>query len=214
MSQAAEVSRVERRKARTRAALIEAAQRIFAERGVADASIQEVTDAADVGFGSFYNHFSSKAELFEVAVGAALEAHASALERALADEADPAVVFASSLRLTGRMSQSHPRMARIMMHSLGAVLTSSQGHAAHAFRDIEAATAAGRFRVDDPAVALACAAGSLAALLHLVEADRALSVAELTDALAFNVLMMFRMEEAEARRIVALPLPEIDDPLD
>jgi len=29
------------------------------------ASIQEITDTADIGFGSFYNHFESKDQLFQ-----------------------------------------------------------------------------------------------------------------------------------------------------
>jgi AcrR family transcriptional regulator len=31
------------------------------------ASIQEITDAADIGFGSFYNYFNSKEQLFQTA---------------------------------------------------------------------------------------------------------------------------------------------------
>jgi AcrR family transcriptional regulator len=30
-------------------------------------SIQEITEAADIGFGSFYNHFESKEQLFRTA---------------------------------------------------------------------------------------------------------------------------------------------------
>ena len=53
-------TRLDRRKARTRQALIDAAVRLIAEGRGERASIQEITDAADIGFGSFYNHFDSK----------------------------------------------------------------------------------------------------------------------------------------------------------
>ncbi|MGZ4587545.1 MAG: TetR/AcrR family transcriptional regulator, partial [Mycobacteriaceae bacterium] len=66
-------NRLDRRKARTRATLVAAAQRFLAEQGRADVSIQEITEAADVGFGSFYNHFSTKEELFADAVSATLD---------------------------------------------------------------------------------------------------------------------------------------------
>lgn len=201
------LSRVERRKRRTRAALVEAAQAIFAERGVADASIQEVTDAADVGFGSFYNYFSSKAELFDVAVAETFEANAARLEELFAGEEDPAVVFTSSMRLVGRLIETEPRIARIMMNSPGALLMSQKGHAPHALRDINAAVEAGRFRVDDPMAALACAAGGLIAVMHIASEDPSVVVDELVDALVFNVLLMFRVDEAEARRLVSLELP-------
>ena len=214
MSQAHEVdarsSRAERRKQQTRAALIEAAQTIFAERGMADASVRQVTDAADVGFGSFYNHFTSKAELFDVAVTEVFEAIAQHLDRLLADEDDPAVVFTTSMRLIGRLMNTQPRMARVMMHSLGTLLTSPKGFAPHAMRDIEAAAAAGRFKIDDPQVALACAAGGLVAIMQLAVNDPDVSIADLTDAMVLNVLLMFRVDEEEARRLTSLPLPHDD----
>ncbi|MBA6436982.1 TetR/AcrR family transcriptional regulator [Streptomyces sp. GMR22] len=206
-------SRGERRKLRTRAALIEAAQEIYSQRGDFDVSIQQITEAADVGFGSFYNHFSSKAELLEAAIAEALETHAAWLEGLLADVDDPAVVFATSMRLTGRLIRTHPRMARVMMNmnSRGALLEASYGHAAHARRDIEAAIDAGRFAVEDVRVALACATGCLLAVVHLCETDPKASVDDMTDQTVLNVLRMFGMEDAEAHRIVTLPLP-VDEP--
>jgi AcrR family transcriptional regulator len=38
--------------------------RLIAEGRGERASIQEITEVADIGFGSFYNHFASKEELF------------------------------------------------------------------------------------------------------------------------------------------------------
>ena len=73
--------RLERRKARTRAALIAAARDVIARDGSPSVSIQQITDAADVGFGSFYNHFSSKDELFEAAIAEAFEEHGSGSTR-------------------------------------------------------------------------------------------------------------------------------------
>ncbi|MFI7149654.1 TetR/AcrR family transcriptional regulator [Nonomuraea sp. NPDC050022] len=94
-------SRGERRKLRTRRALIEAAQEIYAERGDFEVSIQQITDAADVGVGvgTFYNHFSSKAELLDAAIAEALETHAAWLERLLADVDDQTVL--NVLRMFG-----------------------------------------------------------------------------------------------------------------
>ena len=60
-------NRLDRRKARTRKALIDAAVQLIALGRGERASIQEITEAADIGFGSFYNHFASKEELFQTA---------------------------------------------------------------------------------------------------------------------------------------------------
>jgi AcrR family transcriptional regulator len=40
---------------------------LIAEGRGEGASIQGVTDEADIGFGSFYNHFDSKEQVFETA---------------------------------------------------------------------------------------------------------------------------------------------------
>jgi len=50
--------------AATRAALLDAAERVFRERGVAHASLAEVAAAAGVTRGAVYWHFRDKADLF------------------------------------------------------------------------------------------------------------------------------------------------------
>src|SRR6202021_3019487 len=100
-------SRLERRKQRTRAALIKAAQRLIAEGGV-NGPVLEITQAADVGMGSFYNHFDSKEQLFEAAVADVLDAHGALLDRLTAAIDDPAEMFATSYRLTGRLFRRRP----------------------------------------------------------------------------------------------------------
>jgi TetR/AcrR family acrAB operon transcriptional repressor len=49
----------------TRNRIIDAAERVFHERGVAHASLEEVAAAAEVTRGAIYWHFKDKAELFE-----------------------------------------------------------------------------------------------------------------------------------------------------
>jgi len=53
-----------RRRTRTRAELLLAARKVFAERGYHEANIAEITQAADVGVGTFYLHFRDKDEVF------------------------------------------------------------------------------------------------------------------------------------------------------
>ena len=57
--------RRERRHAETRARLMSAALRLFAERGFADTSIEDITEAADVGKGTFFNYFPSKEHVLD-----------------------------------------------------------------------------------------------------------------------------------------------------
>jgi AcrR family transcriptional regulator len=52
------------RQAQTRAALIEAAGRVFVERGFAGSSVEAITAEAGFTRGAFYSNFGSKEELF------------------------------------------------------------------------------------------------------------------------------------------------------
>lgn len=70
-------SRSTRSRENTRRKLIDAALLIMAEKGVDGTAIADITEAADVGFGSFYNHFSSKNEI----AGAVFAQRASELGR-------------------------------------------------------------------------------------------------------------------------------------
>jgi AcrR family transcriptional regulator len=63
------LSRRERRKLETRQALLEAALALFRQKGYDNTTIEEITDAADVAKGTFFNYFPSKAALLgELAV--------------------------------------------------------------------------------------------------------------------------------------------------
>lgn len=55
--------RPDRRRQRTRAALLEAGRRLFAARSVEAVTIDDIVAAADVAKGSFYNHFTDREAL-------------------------------------------------------------------------------------------------------------------------------------------------------
>ncbi|MER6074106.1 TetR/AcrR family transcriptional regulator [Streptomyces sp. NPDC001817] len=200
-------NRVDRRRARTRAALIAAAQRFLADQGRTDVSIQEITEAADVGFGSFYNHFTSKDELFDAAVALTLEEHGALLESVVGDLKDPAEIFAASVRLTGRLQRTHTQIARILVRTGMTYLTSDSGLAPQAMRDLRAAADNGRLDIDDPRTSVAMVGGALLGVLHLLETRPDLDAAHVSDQLAFRLLRMFGMARAEAQEIATRPLP-------
>lgn len=147
-------NRFERRRARTRHALIAAAQGILAEQGTSEASIQQIAERADVGFGSFYNHFQTKAELFEAAVVDALEEYGKLIDSITGDLDDPAEVFAVSVRLTFRLADTHPELTRVLRYGGLPYIHADFGLGPRALRDIERGNASGRFQVDSPLVAL------------------------------------------------------------
>jgi AcrR family transcriptional regulator len=203
-----DVSRVDRRKARTRAALIEAAQAFIAD-GRVNAPILEITQAADVGMGSFYNHFDTKKQLFEAAVTEVLDAHGAVLDACTANLDDPAEIFAASFRLTGRLFRSRPQESRVLLANGMSLLVSERGLAPRALRDIKAGVQAGRFRVEDPELALAMAGGALLGLGNLLAAQPDRDGAHAADVVTADVLRLFGMSEGDAREVCGRPLPDL-----
>lgn len=203
------VSRVERRKQRTRAALITAAQGFIAQ-GRLSVPVLDITQAADVGMGSFYNYFDSKEELFAVAVGEALDAHGALLDVLTADVDDPAEAFGCRFRLTGRLFRRRPQESQILLANGVALLTSDRGLAPRALRDIEAAVAAGRFAVEDPQLALAVAGGAIVGLGALLSKDPDRDDAVAADSVTADVLRLFGMSAADAADVCSRPLPDLD----
>ena len=61
-------SRRDRKKAETRARIGRAALELISRRGLAGTSVEEITEAADVGKGTFFNYFPSKEYVFLVLV--------------------------------------------------------------------------------------------------------------------------------------------------
>ncbi|MBV9515100.1 MAG: TetR/AcrR family transcriptional regulator [Mycobacteriaceae bacterium] len=202
-------NRLERRKQRTRAALIKAAQGLIAA-GKVNVPVQDISRAADVGVGSFYNHFDSKEELFRVAVNEVLDAHGAVLDALTASLEDPAEIFTTSYRLTGRLFRRRPQESRVLLNSGLALITSDRGLGPRAMRDIAAATAAGRFQVTDPEVAMAVAGGALLGLGQLLLEHPERDDAELADDVTANVLRLFGLSAEEAHRLCQQPLPDLD----
>jgi AcrR family transcriptional regulator len=205
----APVNRLERRKQRTRAALIRAAQAFIAE-GKVNVPVLEITQAADVGMGSFYNHFESKEQLFEAAVAEVLEYHGALLDHLTSSIDDPAETFACSFRLTGRLFRRRPQESRILLANGMALLSSDLGLAPRALRDIEAAVSAGRFTVDDPELALSVAGGALLGLGNLLRSQPDRDDAAAADTVTEDVLRLFGLPADEAREICRRPLPDLD----
>src|SRR4029079_13768546 len=165
--------------------------------------------AADVGMGSFYNHFESKEQLFEAAVAEVLDSHGALLDHLTSSIDDPAETFACSFRLTGRLFRRRPQESRILLANGMELLSSDLGLAPRALRDIEAAVRAGRFTVDDPELALSVAGAALLGLGNLLRSQPDRDDAAAADTVTEDVLRLFGLPANEAREICRRPLPDL-----
>jgi AcrR family transcriptional regulator len=201
-------TRLDRRKARTRQALIDAAVKLIAEGRGDQASIQEITEAADIGFGSFYNHFDRKDQLFATASAEVLERWGQMIDHACAGISDPAEVFAVSLRISGRLGWTHPDIAQFLTGAGLDLLDTPTGLAPRALRDIKAGQDAGRFTMPEAEIALSAVAGGLLGLLRLHQRHSERIDETAVDHLAEAVLRLLGIPAPEAARVAALPLPD------
>ncbi|MFD5794239.1 TetR/AcrR family transcriptional regulator [Streptomyces diastatochromogenes] len=200
-------NRFQRRRSETRRALVRAARQILAESGDTTASIRSIAEQADVGLGSFYNHFASKQDLFDAAVADALEEYADAIEGDLRALDDPAERVAGGVRLSTRVAESRPQIVRILCHSgLGRIHAGRGPLMLRAQRDMEQGIASGRFAVADPVIALSALNASLLALLELWFTEPEIDSDQAAGTMAEMLLHMLGLPEDEARDVAQRPL--------
>jgi AcrR family transcriptional regulator len=202
-------NRLERRKERTRSALVRAAQSFIAA-GKLNVPILELTQAADVGMGSFYNHFDSREQLFQAAVEDALDRYGALLDELTVGLDDPAHVFAQSFRLTGRLHRRNPELSKVLLNNGLALAGSDKGLAPRARRDIEDAARAGRFTVRDSELSMVTVAGAALCLGQLLHDHPERDDAEATDSVTEDLLRMLGLRADEAHEICQRKLPDLD----
>ena len=76
------MGRRERRAAETRVRLFRCALQLFAERGFPNVTVEDITEAADVGKGTFFNYFESKDDVLGVVAEIQLGKVREALQQA------------------------------------------------------------------------------------------------------------------------------------
>ncbi|GAA2513999.1 TetR/AcrR family transcriptional regulator [Winogradskya humida] len=195
-----------RRRSRTRAALIQAAQEILAGGGDTGVSIQAIADRAGVGFGSFSNHFASKEALFDAAFQDAFDRYAAWRDAQLPEGVDPVRRFVMNVRLTGRLSTLQPGLSRILTHRLAESATHSPAAAPGLAHDIAAAVRELRPAPStpgaDPEVTVIAAAGAIAAIRRAMAERDPAEQARMADALAADLLRMFGAGESLIAELV------------
>jgi AcrR family transcriptional regulator len=188
--------RQDRRKARTRSALVAAAQQLIRDGRAQTASIQNLTDLADVGFGSFYNHFATKEELFDAAVSAAMDDYLAWLDERLPVGGDPVTRLFESVRLTGRLASELPETAAVLARRFALLEPRPDSLGTRMQADVLAAMTAGNPELDPDQIAtlLVAATGAMQAVLSRAQSLTGEETAVAADVLADAVLRLLSLE--------------------
>ena len=196
-----------RRRAATRAALVQAAQQLIAE-GRTDVPISTITELADVGFGSFYNHFKAKEQLFSVAFAEAMEGFSLTLGRLIKGVDDPARAVAIGFRVIGRVAEVAPGFASLVTRSGPASLLFDGALRQTSVHLIGRGIRSGRFSLPSAEVAYAAIGGSLLGVVSWLLSEPGESTEDVVDALAAGVLRMLGLPDDESELIAREELPE------
>jgi len=197
-------SRSTRRRRETRGRLLAAGARLLRARGVEGVTVQDVTEAADVGLGTFYLHFGGKSELVAAVIAGLVEAHDAEVRARVSHLGDPAAELAGALRLTIPRIARDPLWTWYVLRSGVPMQRLREAFGADATRDVLRGVEAGRFRVSDLATFAGFLAGAVVGVVADLEAGLVGPGAE--EAAAELVLRTLGVEPEEAARLARLPL--------
>jgi AcrR family transcriptional regulator len=215
--------RSDRRRRQTRARLLEAALMLMSERGMGGVTINEITEAADVGFGSFYNHFESKEAIYAALVGWVFEHFAVQMDKLSQKLVDPAEIVSMCARHTLVRARDEPLWGRFLVSQrLSERQAAEAAFAPRLLRDIQRGIDAKRFRVADTLLAYVSVGGTvlnaITVQLQLCspETHRAAALREqgfddsnFPERTASIVLQTLGIDRAEAESVANRPLPAI-----
>ncbi len=103
------MGRRQRRAAETRVRLFRCALQLFAERGFPNVTVEDITEAADVGKGTFFNYFESKDHVLGVMAEIQLGKVREAAALAESGQADYLFGVAPSVPSRCRRAWAQPR---------------------------------------------------------------------------------------------------------
>jgi len=199
-------SRHARRRLRNRARLVAAAREVMARKGLEGATIHEITSAADLALGTFYNHFDSKEAVMEAVVSEQARDFGDAMEEVIADMDDRALAVATCARLVIRHAASDPVWGRFVLRNEQALMNLADNLAYRAARDIRRGIDEGRFIVHDADAALLALCGIITAGIRSQLDGQPVRVNDAD--LAASLLQLLGLTREEAAEVAHRPLPK------
>ena len=202
---AEQLTRGYKKKAKTRQALVDAALRIYARRGVGELTLNELADEASVSHGTIYNYFRTREEVLE-AVGLALANQLSQAISILSEGIDNGAQRMSiGIRMFIRRAIADLAWANAVIHVIHydeGIRSAVAGNVRH---DLQMGLKEGSFVYSDEEIALALVVSSTVGALNSITEGRAVVDHDIKH--AEMLLKALGLSSTEANRIAHLPLP-------
>ncbi len=193
---------MDRRRARTREALLSAGRTLFSVRDVDGVSVDEIVAQADVAKGSFYNHFADKDMFAREIVSAVRRQAEQAVDMANEGIEDPAEQFARALCMFVRFAIEHPESARVLwrLHSGATMADAPINRGLRAI--VERGIRTQRFKHVDVESGLLLVMGIVViALRHVLEERLATPASSVATRMAAGMLRALGIAPAQAEKI-------------
>lgn len=204
-------NRMSRQRQKTHNRLINAALSVMARKGADATTINDITETADVGFGSFYNHFSSKEEILTVAIEELFEHIGQQIDGAIKAISDPLEALATALRLFIGIILTKPEWAKFIVRVSLVPGYKKIGLFPRLFRDIRIVEESGVKIVDSGTATYAVGGSILFLVIALLEDD--LPAEGAPERITAAALRILGVSEDEIARLMHRPLPELPEVL-
>jgi len=197
-------TRSERKRRETRERLVKAAEELMLHGRIDDIQIKHITEAADVGHGTFYLHFKSKYEILVPIVQARAAAWDKDIQTHVSGMQDPAEVMVYSGRQMSRLIVQDPIWRWFLQNSGVPVQEMRAAIGTFMARDFGQALNSGRFAVPDVANTGNFLFGAyVSSLLECLELDDPTS---LIDQMMELTLRVLGIDDNEAQAMAHQPL--------
>jgi TetR/AcrR family transcriptional regulator, cholesterol catabolism regulator len=142
--------------------ILDAATKVFADKGIVAATVRDIGDRAGILSGSLYHHFSSKEEMISEILVPVVRSQVEAFDDIVADTRDPDQILRRLIAGAVAQTAANPYVARILRHDsrhipemagLDAVVKQQRAVMTRWTSAVKVGIASGRFRSDvDPLI--------------------------------------------------------------
>lgn len=198
------------KKERTSSQLLHAAVRVFVERGIDAATMQEVAQAAGVSTATLYNHFATKDELVQRLASTLAGTLCVAIDESYSHITDGAERMALGQRRYIQLARESPAWTLLLLDVMVAVPSVMALIESYPLADLRIGLRQKKFRVPSEAAALDAITGICSNAMRRVALGRAPANHDV--ACASLVLRALGVPPEEASAVARRPLPPLKTP--